>query len=296
MRTPQLSELEFDLAIEPVKVREFAQAVRERHWLHTDPTAAAHAGYPNVVAPLTFTATEQWHVSLNELAQLGAGLDVRHMLHAEQQYTYERLPVAGEVLHCVARVGSTWEKRGRRGGALLFRSFVMSFTDNAGRDVVRSDYTLVEMTSSSARAALAPSNAARTPDPDHRWGPDCVVESLTGVDLARYAGASGDFNPMHVDDAFARASGLPSVFAMGMLPAGLVASSAVRWFGDPRVVRRVRFQFLNRAWPGDRLVSLGWAGDPTHRLEIWRGTAELIEPVVRADFELRSVDRSTAGS
>ena len=49
--------------------------------------------------------------------------------------------------------------------------------------------------------------------------PPFVVERLARMDLVRYAGASGDFNPIHTDEEFARAAGNPSVFGHGMLTA-----------------------------------------------------------------------------
>ncbi len=62
--------------------------------------------------------------------------------------------------------------------------------------------------------------------------PEVRVEKLTRTDFVRYAGASGDFNPIHHDQTFAEASGNPTVFAMGMLSAGIL-SRAVTGFVGP---------------------------------------------------------------
>ena len=88
------------------------------------------------------------------------------------------------------------------------------------------------------------------PAPEFRYGP------LTRADLVRYAGASGDLNPIHYDEGFARASGLPMVMAHGMLSAGLLASFVTRWFG-PGSVRRYKVRFRDRVWPGDVLEARG---------------------------------------
>jgi len=77
---------------------------------------------------------------------------------------------------------------------------------------------------------------------------------LTRTDLVRYAGASGDFNPLHHDHAFASAAGLPDVMAHGMLSAGLLASALTSWFGAGSVLRYA-VRFLKPVWPGDRLVA-----------------------------------------
>ncbi len=62
---------------------------------------------------------------------------------------------------------------------------------------------------------------------------------LTRTDFVRYQGASGDFNPIHHDETFAKASGFPTVFSVGMLQAGILASFATDWLGaaNVRVVR-----------------------------------------------------------
>ena len=51
---------------------------------------------------------------------------------------------------------------------------------------------------------------------------EVVFGPLERADIVRYAGASGDFNPIHIDEGYARETGAPTVFAMGMLPAGSV--------------------------------------------------------------------------
>jgi acyl dehydratase len=95
-------------------------------------------------------------------------------------------------------------------------------------------------------------NAVRVGDS----GPDFVVGPLTRTDFVRYAGASGDFNPIHHDDEFARSAGLPSVMAHGMLSAGLLGSFVTRWFGAGSV-RRYKVRFRERVWPGDVLRAEG---------------------------------------
>lgn len=77
---------------------------------------------------------------------------------------------------------------------------------------------------------------------------------LTRTDFVRYAGASGDFNPLHHDVEFARAAGLTDVMGHGMLSAGLLASAVTRWFGAERL-RGFSVRFVRPVWPGDVLVA-----------------------------------------
>lgn len=60
--------------------------------------------------------------------------------------------------------------------------------------------------------------------------------AITRADLVRYAGASGDFNPIHWNDRFAREVGLPDVIAHGMLTMALAGRLVTSWTGDPGAV------------------------------------------------------------
>jgi peroxisomal enoyl-CoA hydratase 2 len=83
--------------------------------------------------------------------------------------------------------------------------------------------------------------------------PPLVVESLTRTNFVRYAGASGDFNPMHHDDTIATQVGNPSVFGHGMLTAGLMARVVKDWLG-PEALRRIQVRFAKQVWPGETLT------------------------------------------
>lgn len=86
--------------------------------------------------------------------------------------------------------------------------------------------------------------------------PPFVVDELTRTDLVRYAGASGDFNPIHHDEEFAKAAGNPTVFGHGMLTAGLLAKCLTDAVG-PESLRRYKVRFATRVWPGDAITCGG---------------------------------------
>lgn len=67
--------------------------------------------------------------------------------------------------------------------------------------------------------------------------------TFTRVDLVRYAGASGDFNPIHWSDAAAASLGLPDVIAHGMLTMGTALRVVTDWAGDPGRVRSYYVRF-----------------------------------------------------
>jgi acyl dehydratase len=77
--------------------------------------------------------------------------------------------------------------------------------------------------------------------------PALVKGPIQQIQLTRYAGASGDFNPIHQDEEFARAAGMGGVFAHGMLSMGFVAQAVTDWAGAGRMRKiGVRFAALVR--------------------------------------------------
>jgi peroxisomal enoyl-CoA hydratase 2 len=83
--------------------------------------------------------------------------------------------------------------------------------------------------------------------------PPIVLENLSRTHFVRYAGASGDFNPMHHDDTIATQVGNPSVFGHGMLTAGLMARTVKDWLG-PEAIRKFDVRFAKQVWPGETLT------------------------------------------
>ena len=77
--------------------------------------------------------------------------------------------------------------------------------------------------------------------------------ALTRTDFVRYQGASGDFHPLHHDETYAIETGFPSVFSVGMLQAGLLASYVTDWLGVENL-RRFKIRFAEKVWPGDELT------------------------------------------
>src|SRR3974377_2214174 len=86
--------------------------------------------------------------------------------------------------------------------------------------------------------------------------PTTTVDNVSRPDFVRYAGASGDFVPLHYDQAFVEAAGIPTVFAQGMWTAGCL-SRCLREYGGGGNVRRFKVRFARQVWPGDTLPCRG---------------------------------------
>lgn len=90
---------------------------------------------------------------------------------------------------------------------------------------------------------------AQVPEP-RTFGP------LTRTDFVRYQGASGDMNPIHHDEEFAKQAGFPSPISVGMYQAGLLATWATDWLGAANI-RSYRSRFRDQVVPGDELTCHG---------------------------------------
>lgn len=90
---------------------------------------------------------------------------------------------------------------------------------------------------------------------------EVLVEDLKRTQLVQYAGASGDYNPVHTDEKFVtEVAGYPTVFAHGMLTMGMTGTLLTNYVGDGRLTN-YGVRFVNQVWPGDTLT----------------GTAEVVE-------------------
>jgi acyl dehydratase len=82
-----------------------------------------------------------------------------------------------------------------------------------------------------------------------------LVDDLTRTQIVMYAGASGDYNPLHSDEKFAReVAGYPGIFAHGMLTMGMTGRIVTDWFDVARVTK-YGVRFVRQVWPGDTLTA-----------------------------------------
>ena len=123
--------IDFELPVTEEAVKEFAAAVG----------ADGDSGF----APPTFTTRQIFPVPREEReVRLGANLDYARVLHGEQEFSYKRLPSAGEILKGKMRISKDFTKEGRRGGSMRFVTYESVFTDAEGEEVLSAYYTLIE--------------------------------------------------------------------------------------------------------------------------------------------------------
>lgn len=319
------------LAVEAGKVEEFARAIGDENSVHRDPAAADEQEYPAVPAPLTFTRTNYFPRYRPEKIdhQLGFNLGLRYdrVVHGEHEYEFERPIYVGDVLSGETTLVNVYQREGCRGGAMTFVVYKTEYRDENNNLTLTEWMTRIETggainedgsndngtdeTSGNkvdetgrnghGDGAASDDTVALDGGRDEPvqsaidislgdQGPE-VIEDLERQDFVQYAGASGDFNPIHYDEPYAKAAGNPSVFGQGMLTAGYAARVATDWFGIGAIESFcVRFQA--RVWPNDTVTASG----EVINVERWDEgvTADVDLVVTNQDNEAVLTGRTTA--
>jgi len=269
---PNSLKSEFSFPVEHGHIQQFCRALG---W--PDDIADGDGGSSPLVAPPTFLMAADhfdpeferrpqpgrpWY-SHSEVA--GVGKSPNPVFHVEQHFTYRRPIVAGEVLLGRRQPGRRWTKQGRKGGRLEFIETITQVLDPDGLPVVTASWVDVRTERSHAELSVSESaqsgpvtnpptvDRASSADPRH-----CrtlvVAEFLTRTHFVMYAGASGDFHPLHHDENYARTHGYPSVFAPGMLTMGMTAR-VLSEFANIQDLLQFGGRFRGQVWPGDTLTS-----------------------------------------
>jgi acyl dehydratase len=120
-----------------------------------------------------------------------------------------------------------------------------------------------------------------------------LTKRVTVEQIGQYAEASGDRNPIHLDETFARSAGLPGVIAHGMLTMAFANQMVTDWLGDRSLLKRLQGRFAGMVLPGDDVTcsgSVASKNDETRRVVInlvvtnQRGERVLNKGVAEAEF------------
>jgi len=172
------------------------------------------------------------------------------MIHVGQDMHFRRQLRLGERVRTSGEVHSV---RSAPGGAMVCTRLTTAGEDGAD---------IVEMYSTILVRGLAAGSAAGPTAPDHRLSrerrgaaPASLRVDIDGDQTGRYAEASGDHNPIHLDEEFARAVGMQGVILHGLCSLAMCADAIVESFaaGDASRLRRVATRFLRPVYPGSSL-------------------------------------------
>jgi acyl dehydratase len=237
-----------------------------------------------LLAPPVFAVVPTWDAMMVALHDVVSAEDQVAMLHAEQDMHFQGPLVPGRSLVTFAEAYSL--RSGRMGTRFTMR-VVSSYED--GTPVIEQFATML------IRGIAAGDDGGQTPPP-HAFPPDAKAAKLASVagtvdsdQAVRYAAASGDANPIHLDDEAAKAVGLPGVILHGMCTMALCGRDIVDELagGDPTRLRRLAVRFYRPVFPGNDLVTtmydagagiVAFEASSAGKVVVRDGRAELREP------------------
>lgn len=238
---------------EPEAIARFCEAVADRH--------ADHRAGVGATAPPTFAFCLA-------MAHGAFPFPTDGLIHAEQAFTFERPLRAGEPL-ALERALTRARQRGEGAGALWLLTWEASATAADGGKVFAMTSRLVARPGGGDAAAVRSADApGGLPEGMPLRGPEVLLDRAR---IAAYADASGDHNPIHLDDEAARRYGLGGIIAHGMLSMAIVAALAEDWAADGGGrLAALTARFLAPVLEGERVVALGRPqGDLDAALGLW---------------------------
>lgn len=236
----------FSARVECDRLRFFAQVTGEENPLFRDEALAQARGYPSLPLPPTFLFCLEMAGPRPMEVYERLRVHYAHVLHGEQHFVYHRLAFAGETLRFRPRIADLYEKKGGALGFIVWETRVEA-SDGAPVADLRSVMIVRPPQPASERSA------PRATAPAAQDGLPCVVAGpITRHQLGLYAGASGDYNPLHIDIDHARQAGMPDVFAHGMLSAAYLAR-VLTHRAEPAALRRFSVRFAAITHIGDEV-------------------------------------------
>lgn len=202
-----------------------------------------------VVAPPVFPVVPAFDAFMEAGMDPELGADLLRLVHGAEEHVLHRPIRPGDVLTVKTVLESVEQKE--TGETFTVKGIE---TDREGQVVAEVRGTMFIRGSGSGQRSTESSNEP---------APAIVYEEATKVDedqTHRYAEASGDHNPIHLDEATARMAGLPGIINHGMCTMAIATKGAVNGLagGDPTRIKRVGVRFSKPVFPGQELTTRFW--------------------------------------
>jgi acyl dehydratase len=214
-----------------------------------NPAFFDHARAGGIVAPPMYAVVLTWPSILGVIGDPDLRADVVRLLHGEQDMEFIRPIRPGDKIASVAKVASIETKAS--GETLVIE---INAKNAAGKDVNRTLFNA--FIRGGGRGGLD----ARIAEPD-RGEPILAVSQQVDRDQTyRYKDASGDFNPIHIDENFAKMAGLPGIIVHGLCTMAFTSKVMIDQLcgGDPVKLKRLRVRFTRPVLPGQMITTKVW--------------------------------------
>lgn len=259
--------------VERIALRKFVEAIGETNPIYYDDEYARSTPYGSIIAPPTFCRT------FHSGAIPGLRMPREGIIHGEQSYTYFKPLKPGDEVYCRSRLADVQEKEGRS-GKMIFVTIEQDGRDSNGELFFTSSQVAIIREEALKREQVLqdtgkpaqiskPETAGKTPrfaqfSPGDEMEPK-EMPPVTRMDLIKYSGASGDFNPIHTIDEVAQEMGLGGIIAHGMFSMARMGSFLTDWAGPEGTLVSWGVRFSAMVRPGDVIT--------------YRGTINKVEPL-----------------
>jgi acyl dehydratase len=230
-------------------LQNYARACNDDNPAYFDPAAPG-----GIVAPPMFGVAVTWMSVVGAVGDPELGADLLRLLHAEQDMEFLAPLRPSDEISTVARIASI---EARPGGEAM--TLELNARSRADAPVLRTLFGILIRVARRDRAAAR--RAERLVSPP--GAPMLSVEQTIDRDQTfRYAEASGDRNPIHVDENVAKMAGLPGIVVHGLCTMAFASKVMIDGLcgGDPVRLKRLRVQFSRPVFPGQSITTRVWAG------------------------------------
>ena len=205
-----------------------------------------------IIAPPMFGVVPIWKSILQVVADPEVGADILRLVHSEHDVDFLSPIRPGDVITSAAKILSI---ESRPTGETM--AIEIPASNQGGELVQKTLFTVFIRARGRGRSEIE----AREQEPE-RGQPIAVVSNQIAQDqTVRYAQASGDFNPIHLDAKVAAMAGLPGIVVHGLCTMAfcskVIVGSACE--GDPRRLGRLRVRFVRPVLPGQNITTTVWA-------------------------------------
>jgi acyl dehydratase len=225
-------------------LQKYARAYNDDHPAYFD---AKRAG--GIIAPPMFAVVVTWQSVMQVVGDPAVQVDLLRLVHGEQDMEFIAPMRPGDVITSTSKIATieskssgetmTLEILARRRGEVVQRTLFSVFIRGTG-----------------ARAAAEP----RPPEPERGAPLFTVAQKIDDDQTYRYAEASGDQNPIHVNPDIAKMAGLPGIIVHGLCTMAFTSRAVIEKLcgGDPANLKRLRVRFSRPVLPGQTITTRIW--------------------------------------
>ena len=223
-----------------------------------------------IIAPPMFGVAVSWLAIGSVIADPDLQVDLLHLLHSEQDMHFPRPIQPGDMITSQGRVLSIGEKA--TGETLVVEVSCRNQKQEEVQQILFTAFIRGKRNREKRGEKLAEKLAEKTPSGEPLREPLLRVSQAVDRDQTyRYAEASGDHNPIHLDENVARMAGLPGIIVHGLCTMAFTSKVVIDHLcsSDPRRLKRLQVHFSRPVFPGQTLTTHVWEKPPRDKLKVY---------------------------